>query len=199
MTIKTLAMNLGPLSLLEGWYQDPTTGQWYYYDAEGNRYVYAAGYLYALALWEPAPKVVNVAHGDTLRISVEFKYSGPAKTMKLRGEIGQRRWGLYGRTDIWDCLRLQDTCSFTIGPVTHPITFRSGVVGIPHIDIPILVKPNTGGYMDGGKHYSIYAKLIDGISFTEGETGSFMQEDALFVVSAEPTFSDFKIDDYKQV
>jgi len=199
MAIKTLEMNLEALSLPEGWYQDTATGQWYYYDAEGNRYVYAAGSLYALALWEPAPKVVNIAHGDTLRMEVSFKYSGPAKTLKLRGEIGQREWGLYGRTDNWDCLRLQDTAAFTIGPDTYPATYRSGIGGIPRIEIPLLVKPNSGGYLDGGKHYSIYSKLIDGISFTEGVTGSYMQEDALFVVSAEPAFTDFKIDDYQKV
>ncbi len=184
MTIKTLAVILNPLALAAGWYQDPTTGQWYYYDEEGNRYVYVAGYLYPMMLWEPAPKVVNVRHGDTLRIFVSFKYSGPAKTVKLYGCIGNlgTTWPY-----AFDEVLKATSPSFTIPESTTPTTRTA------QVDIPVTTA------IAAGKHYSIYAKLIDGISFKEGETGSVALRDAIFVVSVEPTFTEFKITDYVKV
>jgi len=180
MTIKTLKVSLNPLVLAAGWYQEPATGQWYYYDENGKRYVYVAGYLYAMMLWEPAPKVVNVKHGDTLRILVSFKYSGPAKTGKLYGAVGQKY-----PLNVFDEILKATSPSFTIPESTTP-TVRTA-----QVDIPITTA------IAAGKSYSIYAKLIDGISFKEDETGSKALEDAVFVVSAEPTFSEFKITDYK--
>ena len=136
-----------------------------------------------LVLWEPAPYVVNVKHSDTLRVYASFVYSGPSKSCKLRGEIGQRTlW-----TDNFDSIVLQDSLSFTIGPDDTPRTYNRTV------DVPITTA------LAAGKPYSIYAKLINGISYEEGETGSLILEDAIFVVSAEPTFSEFKIDNYTKV
>ncbi|MBC8477190.1 MAG: hypothetical protein H8D49_02490 [Dehalococcoidia bacterium] len=184
MAIKTLEVTLSPQVLAAGWYQDPATGQWYYYDEEGNRYVYVAGYLYPQVQWEPAPKVVNVRHDDTLKILVSFKYSGPAKTLKLRGCIGNL-------DTIWpydfDEVLFAWSDSFTLPKTLDPTTFNK--------EVDILI---TTAIADG-KSYSIYAKLEDGISFTEGKTGSVALRDAIFVVSAEPTFTDFKIEDYQKV
>lgn len=184
MTIKTLEVTLNPLVLAAGWYQDPASGQWYYYDEEGNRYVYVAGYLYPAHVWEPAPKVVNVRHGDTLRIDVSFKYSGPAKTCKLRGVIGNLGtvWP-YGFAEVI----YANSPAFTIPESTDPATQEKSV------SISIITA------LAAGKNYSIYAKLEDGISMTEGETGSVALRDAVFVVSAEPTFTDFEITDYVKV
>jgi hypothetical protein len=178
--IKTLALTLSPQVYAAGWYQDPTTGQWYYYDEEGKRYTYVAGMLYAMMAWEPAPKVVNVRQGDTLRILVSFKYSGTAKTCKLYGCIGN-----LGAFDVFDEVLKATSPSFTLPESPSPTTFTK------QVDIPITTA------IAAGKSYSIYAKLIDGISFKEGETGSVALKDAVFVVSAEPTFSEFKITDYK--
>ncbi len=184
MTIKTLEVTLNPLALAEGWYQDPSTGQWYYYDEDGFRYVYVAGYLYPMMTWEEAPKVENVKHGDTLRIFVSFKYSGSAKTCKLRGCIGNQGtvWPYNFDEVLWAW-----SPSFTIGPYDNPTICNK------YVDIPITTSIATG------KHYSIYAKLENGVSFTEGVTGSVSLKDAIFVVSAEPTFSEFEITNYMKV
>lgn len=182
MTIKTLEVTLSPQVYAAGWYQDPATGQWYYYDEEGRRYVYVAGLLYAMMLWEPAPKLVNVRHGDTLRILVSFKYSGSAKTCKLRGCIGN-----LGSWDVFDEVLKAWSPSFTLPDLATPATVTK------QVDIPITTA------IAAGKNYSIYAKLEDGISFTEGKTGSVAFRDAVFVVSAEPTFSEFVITDYVKV
>lgn len=184
MAVKTLEATLIPLVLAAGWYRDPATGQWNYYDEEGRRYVYIAGYLYAMMEWEPAPKVVNLRHGDTLRIIVSFKYSGPAKTCKLRGCIGNLGtiWPYEFGEVLWKW-----SSSFTIPESTTPTTRTA------QVDIPITTA------IAAGKYYSIYAKLEDGVSFTEGVTGSVALRDAVFVVSHEPTFAEFKITDYVKV
>lgn len=182
MTVKILEVTLSPQVYTAGWYQDPATGQWYYYDEEGNRYVYAAGLLYAMVLWEPAPKVVSVGYGDTLRISISFKYSGPSKTCMLRGVIGN-----LGLLDAFTDVIYAHSPSFTLPESTSPVTYNKSV------DISIITA------LAAGKSYSIYTKLVDGISYTEGKTGSVALKDAVFVVSAEPTFTEFKITDYVKV
>ena len=87
MSTKTLALFLGsvvadPPDYTTGWYHDPVTGQNYYYDATNKRwYIYAAGLLQALTIAElTGPKVVNLSIGDSLTISISYKYSGPSIT-----------------------------------------------------------------------------------------------------------------------
>jgi len=180
MAIETLELALDPVQA--GWYYDPDTGQWYYYDEEGKRYFYLAGLFYPVMEWETAPKVVNVRHGDTLRISVSFKYSGPSKTCKLYGSVGQK-----SAFNIFDEILTATSPSFTLSESTEPKTYYR------QVDIAITTA------IAAGKYYGIYAKLIDGISFKERVTGSVALEGAIFVVSAEPTFSDFQITDYAKV
>lgn len=87
MVTKALDLSLGtiegdPPAYETGWYQDTVTGEYYYYDAtEKKWYIYAAGYLYALAIAEEsAPKKVTVKAGDSVKISISYKYTGPAST-----------------------------------------------------------------------------------------------------------------------
>ena len=87
MVTKTLDLSLGtivgdPPAYETGWYRDAVTGEYYYYDAtEKKWYVYAAGYLYPLAIGEEAaPKTVTLKAGDSLKISISYKYTGPAIT-----------------------------------------------------------------------------------------------------------------------
>lgn len=87
MTTKVLEIslgNVGPLQVqrVTGWYKDPNTGQYYYYDASIMKwYIYTAGVLYPLSIAEEsAPKTVTLVAGDSLRISMSYKYTGPAAT-----------------------------------------------------------------------------------------------------------------------
>jgi hypothetical protein len=87
MVTKTLEMSLGsiaadPPEYSTGWYRDPITGQYYYYDATNKKwYIYAAGYIYPLAIAEQsAPKTISVMAGDSVKISISYKYTGPASS-----------------------------------------------------------------------------------------------------------------------
>lgn len=87
MVTKTLNLSLGtidgdPPAYTTGWYRDPVTGEYYYYDAtEKKWYIYAAGFIYPLAIAEEsAPKTVTVKAGDSLKISISYKYTGPASS-----------------------------------------------------------------------------------------------------------------------
>ena len=180
MAIKTLEAGLSPLAA--GWYRDPATGQWHYYDGEGIRYTYAAGYIYPMHLFETAPKVINLALGDTLRISFSFRYSGPSKTVKPHGAIGGKTW-----PNIFDEYVNITGPAFTLSQSVTPLSYNRSV------DIPVQSP------LVGGQYYHIYVKLIDGIALKEGETGSVALENAVFVVSAEPSFAGFTITDYVKV
>lgn len=80
LTLGTLGLGVDPPAYQAGWYRDQTTGAYYYYD--GSRwFVYAQGILTPLAIVPlPAPKTIEVAPGDKVKISVSYKYSGPAQT-----------------------------------------------------------------------------------------------------------------------
>lgn len=82
MVVRTVQLTQSSLGYSTGWYRDPNTEQYYYYDATVKQwYTYAAGYLYPLHVpKEAAPKVVTVAPGDTLRFEYSYKYMGPAIT-----------------------------------------------------------------------------------------------------------------------
>jgi len=87
MATKMISLNLGtvlgdPPEYSTGWYKDPITGQLYYYDATTMKwYIYAAGVLQPLSIAEQsAPKQVNIKAGDSLKISISYKYAGPAVT-----------------------------------------------------------------------------------------------------------------------
>lgn len=182
--IKTLELDLNPGTLTPGWYRDLATGEWYYYDNEGRRYIYIAGQVYPAMLWEAAPKVVNLKTGDTLRISVSFKYSGPQKSLALRGVVGNL--GSLWPNNFDEVLWVRSP-SFTIGPDAAPKVYTR------QVDVPITTA------LAAGKSYSIYTKLEDGVGFTEDQTGSKALRDAIFIVSVEPTFSEFSITNYEQV
>ncbi|MFC1910559.1 hypothetical protein ACFLXC_04665 [Chloroflexota bacterium] len=185
MSIKSLTIALKPMTA--GWQQDPATRQWYFIDEIGNRYVYVSGYLYPMMSYIPAPKVVNVMHGDTLRIFAQFKYSGPAKaSVKLFGAIGERRW----YDPIWGSFQPYSEASspaFSLSESLTPVQYNKVV------DVPVTSNMWTG------KHYSIYAKVVNGLDYIEGQTGSAAIEDAVYLVSHEPTFSDFEIIEYNKV
>jgi len=89
MVTKTMELSLGSIALAAdppeystGWYRDPTTGQYYYYDAESKKwYIYAAGLLQPLAIAEQSAwKMETVQAGNSLKISISYKYTGPAVT-----------------------------------------------------------------------------------------------------------------------
>jgi len=109
MELKTLALDLGVVKVLDGkadppayapgWYVDTRTGQSVYFDGNTQRfYALQNGIFVPLATWYGAPKQVTVAPGDKLQVTLGFKYTGPAVSAVLsRFSIGT--YGTFGLTE----------------------------------------------------------------------------------------------------
>jgi hypothetical protein len=178
--LRTLQLNLGgladPPAYTTGWYRDPNTGQYYYYDgATKTWYIYAAGYLYPLTIaWETAPKVEPIAAGDTLRIEYSYKYSGPAVSVTEYAAIGV--YGTFGFND-----QAHNSKSYSWPKTTTP-TERSSY-------IDIMIPSNVAEDWN-----DIYAKVTGG-----GKELGLGYENALNVVAVEAEFTEFSIVDYSVV
>lgn len=178
MTLRTLTLDLGtldPPQYATGWYRDPNTGQYYYYDASINQwYIYAAGILTPLAVPKlTAPKVVDIAAGDTLRIEYSYKYTGAAVTVTEYASIGYTTLGVYDEIVRKSQTRSLPQCS-------TPTTFTGYLE---------LVMPASAE----AKWNDIEAKVYNG-----GQELGVNYQDALKVVAVTPAFSDFAITDYKK-
>ena len=127
--------------------------------------------------WVDAPKVVNVEHGDTLRIRVSFTYVGPQWWGILYGAIGTE--GAFGTFDEIVAARTE---LFGIGEQREPKTIRI------FVDIGITTA------LAAGHHYSIYVKLVD----KAGKDAAFspFYRDAIYVVRLEPEITNLVIEDY---
>ena len=79
---------VGQQLVSSGWYVDQLTGQYYYYDASKNQwYVYAAGILTPLEVPKlPAPKVVDIAGGDTLRVKEALQRRAQARAAQAESQ-----------------------------------------------------------------------------------------------------------------
>lgn len=191
MVTKTLELELGSIGALgsiavgqqlisSGWYYDPVTGKQYYYDALQNQwYIYAAGLLYALGYMNPAPKQVALAPGEKLKLSISYKYVGPAVT----GAIERFCIGVYGA-----------------------LGFNEKVYGANTKNLPLYITPTlvTSEYTltlpatgVGSDWNDIYAKISGG-SPSVPET-LFGYENALIIVGLQPTITEFKIVDFVKV
>jgi len=179
MAIRTIELNLGsldPPAYTTGWYRDPNTGQYYYYDASAKQwYIYAAGYLYPLTIaWESAPKVEPIAAGDTLRIEYSYKYSGPAITVTEYAAIGYKVVGILDEI-------VAKSKSRSLPESTTPKEYTG------YLDLVMPTPAET-------KWNDIYAKVTGG-----GKELGLGYENALNVVAVEAEFTEFSIVDYSVV
>lgn len=200
MELKTLTLDLGefatlqegtlrPLQepLVEGWYVDPASGQQIYYDpSRRNFYTMAGGVYIPLGYMNPAPKQVTLAPGDNLRITVSFKYTGPAIT----GACIRYCVGVYGA-----------------------FGFSEQLVAVESFNIPQVVtapsSPNVTNYHTfaiptsvGTDWTSIYVKMYGGTPSLGSEIVPayiFGYQDALAIVGTQPSISEFKIADFAKV
>jgi len=178
MTVRALAVDLGTLETWQyqtGWYRDPVSGDYYYYDATAKQwYVQSAGYLYPLTIAkQDAPKTVSLAPGDTLRITFSYKYTGPAISVTEYASVG-----VYGDiTHIYDeKVHKSHLRSLPESPV--PTTYNGS------IDIVLPADAKT-------KWVDIECKV-----FGSGEELGLRYYAALNVVAVVPEFSEFTITDY---
>ena len=193
--MKTMELNFGVIkpqqadspSYARGWYVDPATGQSVYYDPDTrNFYTMQGGIYLPLGYMNPAPKQVTLAPGDNLKISVSFKYTGPAIT----GACIRYCVGVYG----------------TFG-------FNEQLVAIESFNIPQVVtapsSPNVSNSHTfaiptnvGTDWTSIYVKMYGGTpSLGSDVTPSYIfgYQDALVIVGTQPSITEFKIADFAKV
>lgn len=150
------AQELAVQALPSGWYTDPTTGQYYYYDAQsGQMYVYSAGLLYPLALptnTVPAPWArLDVTFGSTVRFSLTYKYRGPGgKGFTLYAAVGNNsagggEWSGFANSkgiyppESADWRTITDSIDVVMGQAGYPT--HSGEIGAVYFKIESYKSP----------------------------------------------------------
>lgn len=204
MTVKTLDITMGQsvadppaigvpvvepgVVLASGYYTEETSGQAYYYDAEGDQwyYVSAAGLLYPLAIsWTPSPSAkIDLAEGDTLRFNLDLYYVGPTPVDKtFYAAVGDNKtsgsfdeWSGFNATKIWT-IPASDT------PMHHTSYYVDLLIPSGH----------------SGEDGAAYCKILDGWTLTEGENCTPHYYDVCHIIPAEGEFSDFAISKFEKV
>jgi hypothetical protein len=200
MKLKTLALDLGLIEVphqngadppvdpvAAGYYVDVRTGQQVYFDPNSAKFYTLAGGVYIpLGYMNPAPKQVAVAPGDKLKITISFKYTGPAIT----GVTGYYCIGVYGTFGFNETMVGQT--SFNIPMVTTPPS-APNVTDSYTFTIPT----NIGSDWD-----DIYVKIFGGTPSIGGSATTpylFGYENALIIAGINPSITEFKIADFAKV
>lgn len=160
-----------------GWYQDPSTGTYYYYDSvQAQWYTYAAGYLYPLSVpKESAPKVVDIAPGDTLRMEYRYKYVGPAVDVTEYATIGYTS-GI-GFLKVYT-EKVKVSKSRTLPQSDAPTEYTGS--------LDLVLPANAGANWN-----DIECKVFNG-----GKELGINYQDALNVIGVEVVFSELTVVDY---
>ena len=189
MELKTMALDLGGIRTLQyegdqpeyqaGWYVDPVTGQPIFYDPNTQSfYTMAGGVFIPLGYMNPSPKQVAVGPGEKLKITISYKYSGPAIT----GAIEYFSIGTYGTFGFDEKMSAKNTRNLPAS--TTPVSYTGSYT--------FTIPTNVGSNWD-----DIYCKIYNG---SPGVSQTlFGYENALLIVGEEPTISDFEIADFVKV
>ena len=197
MELKTLALNLGVFGALQdgedppdyaaGWYIDSQTGQRIFYDPNTHKFYTLAGGVYIpLGYMNPAPKQVSLAPGDRLRITLSFKYTGPA----VSGVTGYYCIGVYGTFGFDEKMVGQTTFSI---PQVVSSPSAPNVTDSYTFTIPTSVGTNWD---------DIYVKIFGGSPSIAGQATTpylFGYENALVIAGIQPNITEFKIADFAKV
>jgi hypothetical protein len=200
MEIKNLALDLGAFKVLQeypdpklvdpvlsGWYVDPRTGQRIFYDSTAGKFFTLAGGVYIpLGYMNPAPKQVAVAPGDRLKITLSFKYTGPAIT----GVTGYYCIGVYGLFGFNETMVGQTTFSI---PQVVSLPSAPNVTDSYTFTIPTSI---------GTDWDDIYVKIFGGNPSIGGQATTpflFGYENALTIAGIQPSITEFKISDFAKV
>jgi len=200
MTMKTLDLSLKAIRVLQdgsdppeeallvpGWYVDPQTRLRIYYDPGSAKFYTLGGGVYIpLGYMNPAPKQVAVAPGDRLKVTISFKYTGPAVT----GVTGYYCIGVYGTFGFDE--RLVQRTTFNLPQVTSPPSS-------PNVSDSYTFTIPTG---IGTNWDDIYVKIFGGSPSIAGEATTpylFGYENALTIAGVQPNITEFKIADFAKV
>ncbi len=172
----------------QGWYVDPATGTVVYFDAATQKFYTPQGGvyypMYTSGQWPPiaAPKTVIIAPGDQLKVTLSFKYIGPAVT----GVSGYYAIGVYGGGGFGETIYGITTFNIPQNLTATPIT----VTNFYTFSIPASVDANWK---------DIYVKMYGGSPSIGGSWTPnyiFGYTGALTIVGNEPTITDFQILDF---
>ncbi len=188
--IKTLELKLATLKVgvlqqkadpAAGWYVNPITGQRYYYDGQHLYALQNGIFVLAFTNRQTAPKVVTLAPGDKLKITLGFNYSGPA----VSGAQAYFGWGYFGivgnwapTQEIWVPFDIPANPSSTPAAVQQSYTFTIPT-GVSSGPADILVQVNSGS-PDVGQN-------------------DFAYNLALSLVGVSPVITNFTISDFVKV
>jgi len=163
-----------------GWYWDQNQGRPIYWDGK-LWYEYSAGVLRATTVWEPSPNdPIVVTVGDTVKITADFYYQGPAITSgyTLYGAIGTNVLGIFNE-------KLAGQSTLTLPQCTSPTRFIDRFLTIP-----------VTAALGAGATYAIYIKVM---SDSSDVAISSAWENCITVQGVTPTFSNFTIGSYSKV
>jgi len=186
MVTKTLVLSLGSISAMQvtgyttGWYRDPITGERYYYDAAtGKWYLLVSGLLYPLSIdYLSPPKQLSIIPGDRVKITISYKYSGPAVTgVEERFVIGYEIAGILQEA-------LVDTNTRSLPQSSTPLTYT----GEKTLTIPSSV----------GSNWTVLECKVSGGTPTVPERG-VRYRGAFVVTGLVPEITEFTIIDFIKV
>jgi hypothetical protein len=162
----------------------PQAGMWIrkqpvYYDGVTRTFYTLSGGVYLpLGYMNPAPKQVSLGPGERLKVSISYKYSGPA----VSGAVERFCVGIYGLFGFNE--QIVGTNTRSLSQSTTPLTYTS--------EYTFTIPTSVGTDWD-----DIYCK-IGGGSPGLSET-IFGYENALVITGKDPTISEFKITDFVKV
>lgn len=185
--MKTLELSLGGIRPLQsevqeyapGWYVDPQTGQPVYYDPESHNFYTLGGGIYLpLGYMNQAPKQISLGPGEQLKITISYKYVGPA----VSSVVERFCIGIYGAFGFTE--QIVGTNTRNLSQSTTPLTYTA--------ERTLTIPSGVGTDWD-----DIYCKVSGG---TPGVNESiFGYENALLITGKDPTISEFKISDFVKV
>ena len=185
--MKTLELNLGGIKPLQansqefitGWYVDSGTGVPVYYDGVSrNFYTLSGGIYIPLGYMNSSPKQVSLGPGEKLKVSISYKYSGPA----VSGAVERFCVGIYGLFGFNE--QIVGTNTRNLSQSITPLTY----VGEYTFTIPTSV---------GTDWDDIYCKIYGGSPGVPQTL--FGYENALVIVGQQPSISEFTIVDFAKV
>ena len=185
--MKTLELKLGGIRPLQaesegyipGWYIDPQTGQPVYYDGEAQAFYTLSGGVYIpLGYMNPAPKQVSLGPGEKLKVSISYKYAGPA----ISGVVERFCIGVYGSFGFTE--KIVGSNSRNLSQSTTPLTYTG--------EYTMTIPSGAGTDWD-----DIYCKVTGGSPVVNESI--FGYENALVITGNDPTISEFKIADFVKV
>ncbi len=177
--------------LATGYYDDPNTGQRYYYNASTDQWYYQLGTdLIPLSVsWaaSPTPKL-DLTEGDILRFNLTLRHIGPAVTREFYVAVGTNKTS--GTFDEW--LGYNQTTQISI-PAHTALTIVTGV----HVD---LIIPG-GAFLSNhdGEDGAAYCKIMNGVVLVEGENATPYYYDVCHIVSVEGEFTDLAIASFARI